>query len=280
MNNFNENKNNDLENKENDLSNQESYDHVADNSDENINVNEQGSADQENISEQDEGEAIEPDGSNNGDTIEKQEQKSDEQNKESKRKKSVLKEVLQWASVIVVALIVSLLLRSFVFEFVMVDGPSMQKTMFTGQRLVVYKLGYQFSFPKRGDIVVFKFQEGTQSEIPFLDNMPLNDKILPKKDEVDYIKRVIAVPGDKVDIRDGSVYVNDKKLVEPYAVGVTNAFSGLKFPIDKIPPNKIFAVGDNREMSSDSRMIGLIDISQVKGKAVFRIYPFDKMGSL
>jgi signal peptidase I len=192
----------------------------------------------------------------------------------------VMKNAIQWIGIIILALCISLLIRSFIFEFVTVDGPSMQNTMFSGQRLMVYKLGYSLSFPKRGDIIVFKYKEGTNSVLPLMDKLPIVKDIIPKQDEEDYIKRVIAIPGDKVDIRDGAIYVNQNKLVEAYAIGRTNVYQGLEFPIHSIPEGKLFVVGDNREMSSDSRMIGLIDITQVKGKAVCRIYPLDKLGTL
>ncbi|HEY9061050.1 MAG TPA: signal peptidase I [Pseudobacteroides sp.] len=199
---------------------------------------------------------------------------------ESGENMPAVKNVIQWIGIIILALFISLLVRGYVFEFVTVDGPSMQNTMFSGQRLIVYKLGYSISFPERGDIVVFKHKEGTGSVIPFADKIPVVRDIIPKQGEEDYIKRVIAVPGDRVDIRDGAIYINQNRLSEPYAIGRTYVYQGLEFPIDSIPEGKLFVVGDNREMSSDSRMIGLIDIDQVKGKAVYRIYPMDKMGIL
>ena len=202
--------------------------------------------------------------------------KSDEAGKDM----PIIKNVIQWVCIVIIALLISLLIRGYVFEFVTVEGPSMQNTMFSGQRLIVYKLGYALSFPKRGDIIVFKYKEGTNTVLPLADKIPLINDIIPKDDEEDYIKRVIAVPGDRIDIRDGFVYVNGEKQSEPYAIGSTNVFSDIKFPIESIPSGKLFVMGDNREMSSDSRMIGLVDISQVKGRAVFRIYPLDQWGKL
>ncbi len=195
------------------------------------------------------------------------------------KKPKFLKEILQWVLVILGAFLVAIVIRGLVFEFVMVQGPSMENTLFTGQRLLVYKLGYKFGMPDRGDIIVFKFQEGKESYIPVLDNIPFINRMIPKKDEVDYIKRAIAVPGDEVDINDGFIYVNGKRTDEPYAVGDTKKYPELQYPL-KIPPNKIFAVGDNRNMSKDSRQIGLIDRTKIKGKAVFRLYPLKNFGTL
>jgi signal peptidase I len=189
-----------------------------------------------------------------------------------------IREIIQWIEAIIFAVVAALLIRAFVFEPVYVDGPSMQKTMSTGDRLIVYKLGYYFSHPKKGDIVVLKVKDGTFNFMPFLKNIPFIKKAIPNMNEIDYIKRVTAVPGDIVNIKNGIFYINDKKLYEPYATGSTNTYSG-DFPIE-IPEGKYFVLGDNRENSRDSRHIGLIDIKNIKGKAVFRIWPFKKIGVL
>jgi signal peptidase I len=197
---------------------------------------------------------------------------------EAGRNMSIMKEILQWVQAIIFAVIVALLLRAFVFEPVYVDGPSMKDTMVTGDRLIVYKLGYVFSPPQRGDIVVLKVKEGSFSIFPFLDNILFLKKAIPNLDEIDYIKRVVGVPGDTVDIREGFVYINDEKLDEPYALGNTNKYSGESRI--KITEGKYFVMGDNRENSRDSRHIGLIDIENIKGKAVFRMWPLDKIGGI
>lgn len=183
----------------------------------------------------------------------------------SENKNSLLKEALQWVLAIVIAVLLALFIRGFVFEQALVVGDSMQDTLHDGQRLIVYKTGYFFNPPERGDIIILKYHEGTFKYLPF-----------PDPNEIDYIKRVIGVPGDVIDIKNGSVYVNGKKLDEPYAKGTTEKY-GMDFPI-RIPPDKVFVLGDNRENSSDSRQIGLIDFNRIRGKAVFRIYPFNKFG--
>lgn len=195
----------------------------------------------------------------------------------TEKKPRYLKEILQWILVALLAFAVAISIRAYVFEFVVVDGPSMENTLFTGQRLLVYKLGYEFSEPKRGDIIVFKVEEGTKSFIPFMEKVPLLNDVIPRKNEVDYIKRAIAVPGDIVDIKDGSIYVNGNKLDESYAIGSTAPYPEMNYPVT-VPPNKIFAVGDHRNMSKDSRQIGFIDMEMIKGKAAFRIYPFKNIG--
>ncbi|MCX7921835.1 MAG: signal peptidase I [Clostridia bacterium] len=188
-----------------------------------------------------------------------------------KGKFKVLREILDWAVTIVIALVIAMLIKAFLFIPIEVKMVSMQDTLFEGQRLIVYKLGYYFSQPKRGDIIIFEHQPGSLKGL--LKYLPI-----PNPQEVDYIKRVIAVPGDEIEIKDGAVYLNGKKLDEPYAKGVTYNFNTDK-PI-KIPENKIFVMGDNREHSSDSRQFGPIDIDKVRGKAVFRIWPLQEFGGI
>jgi signal peptidase I len=185
-----------------------------------------------------------------------------------KKSFSILKEILQWIEVIVIAVVIALLVRGFLFEPVEVIGQSMQDTLFTNQRLITYKLGYNFAPPKRGDIIVLEFKEGVLNKL-----LPL-----PDPNEIDYIKRVIGLPGDELDLRDGAVYLNGVKLDEPYAKGITLKQS-LDFPL-KVPEKSVFVMGDNRQNSSDSRQIGFIAYSRIKGKAVFRIWPFKDFGNI
>lgn len=191
---------------------------------------------------------------------------------------SFIKEVFQWVEAIVIAIVIALLIRGFIFEPVLVQGSSMENTLYNDQRLIVYKLGYYFSEPERGDIIVLQYQKGTMEYIPFLKNLTFFKKMIPGINEVDFIKRVIAVAGDTVDIKDGSVYVNQEKLIEPYAKGKTDNYS-LEMPIT-VGENEVFVLGDNRENSRDSRQIGLIKNDRIKGKAVFRVWPLGEIGKL
>jgi signal peptidase I len=189
-----------------------------------------------------------------------------------------IKELFQWVQAIVLAVLIALLIRGFLFEPVYVDGESMDDTLATGQRLVVYKLGYYFNKPQKGDIIVLKYQEGPGQSIPLMKKIPVLKKIIPDFKEIDFVKRVIGVPGDTIDIRDGFVYINDEKLDEPYAKGETYA-QNIEFPI-KVSENKVFVLGDNRQNSRDSRHIGLIDYDRIKGNAVFRIWPLKDIGPI
>lgn len=195
-------------------------------------------------------------------------------------KVNYIKEIFQWVEAFLFAILIALLIRGFVLEPVYVDGPSMEPTLYTGQRLVVYKTGYYFAPPQRGDIVVLQYQEGITRFIPFLENLPLFKKALPSIREVDYIKRVIAVPDDTLEIRDGYVYVNGEKIDEPY---IREQGATLGWDIQKpmiIPKNNVFVMGDNRQESRDSRQIGLIEFNRIKGKAVLRIWPLKEFGGM
>jgi len=192
------------------------------------------------------------------------------------RKINYKKEILQWVEAIIIAVVISMLIRGFVFETVLVDGPSMEKTLSSGDRLILFKAGYYFSPPKRGDIVVLQVHEGTLSFMPLLEKLPIFKKAIPDLTEIDYIKRGIGVPGDTIEFKDGFVYVNGERLVEPYVQGLTY---GMERPI-KVEENKVFVMGDNRLDSRDSRDIGLIDYDRIRGKAILRIWPLKAFGSI
>ena len=142
-----------------------------------------------------------------------------------------------------------------------VNETSMQPTIDPNDYLLMSKQAYRFGEPKRGDIIVFK------SNIKAEDNK--HNKML--------IKRVIGIPGDIITIVDGNVYRNGEKLEESYIKeGGTNG----KIYNLEVPVGEVFVLGDNREVSVDSREIGCVKISKVKGRAFFRLFPFGKMGDV
>lgn len=194
-------------------------------------------------------------------------------------KPNYFKEILKWILVIIVSVFIALVLRAYVFEWVIVQGQSMENTLYNRQVLFVNKIGYTLDPPKRGDIVVFEVVQGNFDYFPAINNVPVLASLLPPKNEVDYIKRIIAVAGDKIDIIDGIVYVNDIPQKETYAKGTTKEKNTNKFP-SIVPENKVFVMGDNRENSRDSREIGFVDVDKIKGKAAFRIRPFKEFGNI
>lgn len=194
----------------------------------------------------------------------------------------VLREILEWIIVFATAFILVALLNTAVFATTQVRQTSMQDTLMEGQHLFIEKLGYTFGDPTRGDIIVY-----IEDELPerYFDRVKIfftdvSDVFKPieGKTNIRLVKRVIGVPGDEVDIRDGKVYLNGTQLDEAYAKGETyqREFS---FPI-KVPEGKYIVLGDNREVSKDSRTFGLIDRRQVEGRATFRFWPINKIGVL
>ena len=195
----------------------------------------------------------------------------------------VLNEIWQWIKAILAAIVIALAVRGFIFEPVLVDGPSMEPTLYTGEKLILYKLGSFFTTPSRGDIVVVEINQGKFAFLKFLNNSDFAKKVLPTFiKEVDYIKRVIAIENDVMDIKDGYIFVNDEKIEEPYVMQEGTTYirtDAIEFPYT-VPADEIIVLGDNRINSKDSREIGPIKVGSVKGEAVFRIWPLDKVGKL
>jgi len=175
---------------------------------------------------------------------------------EASSKKSLKKEIIEWVQAIVIAVVLALLIRNFVFTVVRVDGQSMEPTYQHNDRLIVWRLGYE---PKNGDIVVFN---------------------PPGKDEsVFWIKRVIATEGQHVEIdyNLNSVYVDGEKIDEPYLGEQMLEKPYLPIKELDVPEDCVFVLGDNRNNSTDGRVIGPVNEEHVIGKAILRFWPFTKI---
>jgi signal peptidase I len=200
------------------------------------------------------------------------------------KEKSIIREIRNWVLIIIVAFALATLFSSKVFAKVQVQQGSMENTLFSEQQLIVDKFSYNFTKPKRGDIVIFLENEEKGSIID--DTLRTLDSIAARfnkdsaynEDDRRLVKRVIGVEGDEVDIKDGFVYLNGEKFEESYTKGKTQPVI-IEFPIT-VGKDQLFVLGDNRMHSTDSREFGFININQVEGRAVFRVYPFDKIGSI
>lgn len=204
--------------------------------------------------------------------------------------KKILKEIWEWIYTIVIALAIAMVIKTFLFDIVKVDGSSMFPTLEHQDRLIITKLGYT---PKAEDIIILDSTYEDRNE--YYDSLAeekgkeeLNafEKFtgyftLPKQYKRRYyVKRVIATPGQTIDIKDGKVYVDGNLLQEEYYNGNTYSTSSLvKYPIT-VEENCVFVMGDNRGNSSDSRdpSLGQVPYEAVIGKSQFRIFPFNKIG--
>ena len=155
-------------------------------------------------------------------------------------------------STIVPALIIALLIHLFLAQATRVEGYSMEPTLYGHQRLIIEKLSYRFHEPERGDIVVVR--------------VPQFDKLL--------IKRVIGLPGETLEVREGIVYIDGAPLDEPYVNGRPRG----DYPPLTIPEGYVFVMGDNRNNSNDSRSFGPVPIENIVGHAWMRYWPPDDFG--
>jgi len=192
--------------------------------------------------------------------------------------KSFLKELLQWVEAIVIAVVIALLIRGLVFEPVIIDGSSMNNTLINTDRVILNKIGLAFSEPKKGDIVVIEIEPPSYKFLSFLNNYKWTKKLLPTITGVDYIKRIVAVSGDKVEIENGYLYVNDIKQNEPFIKEEQSTKTHfIKYPFI-VPEGEYFVFGDNRLHSTDSREFGSISREKILGKVNFRIWPLSSFG--
>ncbi|GIV77479.1 MAG: signal peptidase I [Litorilinea sp.] len=163
----------------------------------------------------------------------------------------LLREVVE---TVVLSLVIFLLIRQVVQNY-RIESHSMEPNFYEGQFILVNKLAYKLGTPKRGDVIVFHN---------------------PNNPSEDYIKRVIALPGDTLEIRDQTIYINGKVLNEPYA---QNRLSpGTVYGPVVIEPDHLFVMGDNRPNSSDSRRFGQLSEDLIVGQAWLRVWPLNQFG--
>ncbi|BBD90541.1 signal peptidase I [Staphylococcus caprae] len=180
------------------------------------------------------------------------------------------KEIMEWIVAIAVALALIFAIKTFVAKPYTIKGDSMDPTLKDGERVMVNIIGYKIGGVEKGNVIVFHAN---------------------KKD--DYVKRVIGTPGDSVQYKKDTLYINGKKQEEPYLnynekrkqiEYITGTFKVKDLPnanpkSNVIPKGKYLVLGDNREVSKDSRSFGLIDKDQIVGKVSFRFWPFSEFKS-
>jgi signal peptidase I len=179
-------------------------------------------------------------------------------------RESLKQEGIQWVKAFALGMVIFVFIRIFFFSNYVVEGESMLPTLEEGNKVVVNKLGYETSDLERFDVVVFHANE-----------------------KEDFVKRIIGLPGDKIEYREDRLFVNGRKVYEPFlkqyrekAIGgyLTGDFSLEDLTgEEKVPEGKLFVLGDNRLGSWDSRQFGFISVDQVVGKVNLRYWPIEEM---
>ena len=179
----------------------------------------------------------------------------------------------EYAETLIIALLIALFVRTFVVQAFKIPSESMKPTLLVGDHILVNRLNYgfgleipllnrlgreviHFSTPKRGDVIVF---------------------IYPGDRSKDFIKRVIGLPGEKVEIKERKIYINDRLIEDPWGVFTKGNPSPIldNYGPETVPPNSLFVMGDNRDNSQDSRYWGFVPLDDVLGKAFIRYWSWD-----
>ena len=166
------------------------------------------------------------------------------------------RELLSWARELMIVVIIAVLIRMFLFTMIYVDGPSMMETLHDGDRLAATIIDMKLGAPNRGDVVICTY--------------PDSDHLC--------VKRVVGMPGETLEIRDGVTYINGELLEEPYIDYPLRA----DYPAIEIPADHYFVMGDNRRNSSDSRDsdVGPLAKSAISAKARMILWPLNRMSIL
>ena len=178
----------------------------------------------------------------------------------SRRRSNGARQTIEWVVLVVGALIIALLIKTFLFQAFFIPSASMDPTLKVHDRVLVNKLSYHLHSVHRGDIVVFK--------------APAEERTAEIKD---LVKRVIGLPGDTLEARSGRIFVDDHLLKEPYLPKGTITDN---LPRQVIPADSYFMMGDNRTQSSDSRVFGPIKRGTIIGRAFVKMWPFTRLGFL
>lgn len=219
----------------------------------------------------------EPENSTSGNTAaEQQADRTDEVNPDAVHESSSgvppkakgTNELMEWIKALAIAGVLVVLIRWFLVSPFIVDGPSMKPNFHDRDRIIVNKIIYDIRTPKRGEVIVFHVPEEGR----------------------DFIKRVIAVPGDTVKVEGDTVTINGEAVVEHYlqaeidkaeASGIpynkSEGFPNMRFPDGTVPDGTLFVMGDNRSNSEDSRAIGYIPLERVVGRADLVYWPLDQI---
>ncbi len=194
------------------------------------------------------------------------EEEKKKKGKKDRPKKSLGQEIMSWVFTLLGAVAIALLIRTFIFEPVMVDGQSMMDTLKDREVMFVTKMEYSstwifgnrltfFGNPKRFDVVICRY---------------------PGRGNTNFVKRVVGLPGDTVELREGYLYVNGEKYDEPYISDEYRTGMGRTFGPYTVPDGMYFVMGDHRNNSNDSRSIGPISRDMIMGHVVYVFWPLNQ----
>ncbi len=176
------------------------------------------------------------------------------------------------------ALVLAVLIKSFLFQIFWIPSGSMHDTLWEGDRVVVNKLAYRFGDVARGDVIVFEPADREPESVAGKVVRNLAESVGVRTPKSDLIKRVIGLPGETITIRDNQVLIDGEVIDEPYLAPGTISED---FGPETIPPDHYFVMGDNRTSSRDSRFgLGTIERGRIIGKAVARVWPPSHWGGL
>ena len=169
-------------------------------------------------------------------------------------KNKIAKEILEWALTIIIPVVAALLIHQYLFTFARVDGTSMLDTLHENNIMGVSRLHYRLNEPQRGEIITCNYPED-------------GNKL--------FVKRIIGLPGETIEIREGTVYIDGEPIAETYLTRVDDQ------SMDPIPlaKDEIFVMGDNRPVSRDSRAVGPLTLDEIYGRVLFVAFPFNEIRS-
>ncbi|MCU1456256.1 MAG: signal peptidase [Actinomycetia bacterium] len=180
--------------------------------------------------------------------------------KPAPRKRSTARTLLEWGGLIIAALLIAFVIKTYLVEAFYIPSESMTPTLLIGDRVLVNKLSYDLHDVHRGDIVVFKAPPGEETA-----------------QIKDLVKRVVGLPGETIEGRGGHIYIDNKQLAEPY---LPKGVQSRVFPAEKIPPGHYYVLGDNRQNSKDSTYFHAINGNLIVGRVFLRIWPLNRIGTL
>ncbi len=186
---------------------------------------------------------------------------------------------IEFPILVISALLIAVFIKTFLFQAFWIPSSSMENTLEVYDRVLVNKLSYRFGDINRGDVVVFDDPNGVPTEESVVASVfrNLRESVGLSTPKSEFIKRVVGIGGDTVEIRDGELLVNGEPVDEPYLHPRTDMPD---FGPESVPEGSIFVMGDNRNASQDSRVFGSVSEDAVVGEAFVIIWPIDRWGGL